>query len=477
MDWLTAALSPRSVADLETQLGTWGSLAFLILFALEMLRLALKKRLTLKIVGDSVASVITFGLFLALTYGLLAASYLSIFYWAYLNFAFTEIAVTPVSVALLVVLCDFAYYWEHRFTHRVGMAWATHSVHHSSPYFNISVAYRFGPMDGVWPLLFHLPLVVAGFDPIVVFACEAFVQLYQTILHTEVIGRLPRPIEAIFNTPSHHRVHHGTNRPYIDKNYGGVFIVWDRLFGTFAEEQESVSYGITEPIDSNNPLTVWLHGFGRLARRSFASTTYADALHSWIAPPEWQPGDRRAGPQGWLVPLSMTALVVIWMGSTPGMAGDGHGRADDPLGVDAPTLTEEQRALLVSTVEDYYARYRASDTERIYDHFADDALFHYRMDFGRWYGTTEFSFRANEPEPSSGAFDDSILAGYEAIDADYVIHEIRMTDSGATAHVYLTESYRWDGYEGTMKARERLHLEIRDGYPTVTRFDSEQIYR
>ncbi|MEM9316192.1 MAG: sterol desaturase family protein [Pseudomonadota bacterium] len=277
MDWLTAALSPRSVADLETQLGTWGSLAFLVLFALEMLRLALKKRLTLKIVGDSVASVITFGLFLALTYGLLAASYLSIFYWAYLNFAFTEIAVTPFSVALLVVLCDFAYYWEHRFTHRVGMAWATHSVHHSSPYFNISVAYRFGPMDGVWPLLFHLPLVVAGFDPIVVFACEAFVQLYQTILHTEVIGRLPRPIEAIFNTPSHHRVHHGTNRPYIDKNYGGVFIVWDRLFGTFAEEQESVSYGITEPIDSNNPLTVWLHGFGRLARRSFASTTYADA--------------------------------------------------------------------------------------------------------------------------------------------------------------------------------------------------------
>ena len=289
MEWLNTTWSAQAVADIETWIETWGSPAFLVYFVGDILRLALKRQLSLKIIGDSVASFTTFGLFVVLTYGLIAAAYISAFYWVYLNFAWFEVSVTPLTLLALLLLCDFAYYWEHRFTHRVGLAWATHSVHHSSPFFNISVAYRFGPMDGVWPLLFHLPLALIGFDPIVIFACEAFVQFYQTILHTETIRKLPSPIEKVFNTPSHHRVHHATNKQYIDKNYGGILIIWDKLFRTFAEEIESVQYGLTQPLESNNPLKVWFHGFVRLARRSQGSHTLRDALYAWVAPPEWQP--------------------------------------------------------------------------------------------------------------------------------------------------------------------------------------------
>lgn len=159
-----------------------------------------------------------------------------------------------------------AYYWEHRFTHRDGIAWATHTVHHSSPYFSISVAHRFGPPDGYFPLFFHLPLVFAGFHPLLVLFAEAVFQLYQTLMHTEAIGKLPKPVEAVMNTPSHHRVHHGTNPQYIDKNYGSIFIVWDRLFGTFEEEREKVVYGISKQLNSIDPFLVFLHGISRLTR-------------------------------------------------------------------------------------------------------------------------------------------------------------------------------------------------------------------
>ena len=322
MEWFNTVLSAQVVADYETLLEDWGALAFLALFGLEMVRLAIRRRLSWNVVGDSVASFLTFGFFIVVTYGLIAAAYVSIFYWAYLNFALVEIPVTPWSVALLVVLCDLAYYWEHRFTHRVGLAWATHSVHHSSPHFNISVAYRFGPMDGVWPVFFHLPLAFIGFNPIVIFACEAFVQLYQTVLHTEVVRKLPRPVEAIMNTPSHHRVHHGTNAPYIDKNYGGIFIIWDKLFGTFAEEKEPVTFGLTEQIESNNPLTVYFHGFVRLLRRSFDTSTYREAVYALVAPPEWKPGDRRGGPQALLFPATLVMAIAVGITSFPGIASE-----------------------------------------------------------------------------------------------------------------------------------------------------------
>ena len=172
---------------------------------------------------------------------------------------------------------------------RVGIAWASHTVHHSSPNFNISVAYRFGPMDDLWPVFFHIPLVLVGFNPFVVFFAEVFVQLYQTALHTEVIGKLPRPIEGIMNTPSHHRVHHGANDEYIDKNYGGIFIIWDRMFGTFAEEKDEVVYGITKPIDSVNPFVVFFHGLTRLWQEVRDTEGLRNKFALLIKPPGWRP--------------------------------------------------------------------------------------------------------------------------------------------------------------------------------------------
>ncbi|MGI9285144.1 MAG: sterol desaturase family protein, partial [Pseudomonadales bacterium] len=196
-----------------------------------------------------------------------------------------NIDINWLTIAVCVLLADIAYYWEHRLSHRVNLAWATHAVHHSSPHFNMSVAYRFGPMDGVWPVFFHLPLAFLGFDPFVIFFSEMFVQLFQTMLHTEVVRKLPKPLEAIFNTPSHHRVHHGANRQYLDKNYGGIFIVWDRWFGTFAPEEDTVSYGLTVPVTTINPIKIWFCGFTQLLADAKHIPGLGNKLRLLLSPP------------------------------------------------------------------------------------------------------------------------------------------------------------------------------------------------
>lgn len=261
------------------------SFAFLIF---EIIRLAVKKELKWDIIWDAVTNYITLLAFFAIG-ALFFGTYLFVFYFFHENFSLTEIPVTWWSIALCVVLADFVYYWEHRFMHRIGIGWATHTVHHSSPYFNISVAYRFGPLDGIMPLFFHIPLVILGFNPWMVLLAESLVQLYQTALHTEVVKKFPRPIEAIMNTPSHHRVHHGSNEKYIDKNYAGIFIIWDRMFGSFAEEKEKVVYGITRPIESVNPFIVFLHGFGRLAKLMWHQPGFFNKIALIFMPPGWQP--------------------------------------------------------------------------------------------------------------------------------------------------------------------------------------------
>jgi len=188
-------------------------------------------------------------------------------------------------------MVDFLYYWEHRFSHRTGIGWSTHSVHHSSPYFNISVAYRFGPLDGLLTIPFTIPLAVVGFHPLVILASHGLVLLYQTPLHTTLIVKLPAPIEAIFNTPSHHRVHHGSNPQYLDKNYGGILIVWDRMFSTFAAEQETVSYGIRTPVNSVNPTIIFFNGLWRLGKKIYQASTFAEVLNYLVQPPKWQQRD------------------------------------------------------------------------------------------------------------------------------------------------------------------------------------------
>ena len=117
-------------------------------------------------------------------------------------------------------------------------------------------------------------------------------QLYQTLLHTEVVKKLPKPIEAVMNTPSHHRVHHGSNKQYHDKNYAGIFILWDKMFGTFTEEKEKVIYGITNPLDSINPFTVFFHGLYRLAKKMKAAKGWRNKMGHFFLPPGWEPANQ-----------------------------------------------------------------------------------------------------------------------------------------------------------------------------------------
>ncbi|ABM00753.1 sterol desaturase family protein [Shewanella amazonensis] len=182
---------------------------------------------------------------------LIAKLYLYFFGWRLF-----DIEMNGLNFVLLLLAQDFCYYWFHRCSHRCRWMWAAHVAHHSSENMNFSTAFRQSlmyPLAGMW--IFWLPLVVIGFDPAwVVFAVLASLG-FQFFVHTQLVDKLG-PLEWVFNTPSHHRVHHGSNPQYIDKNYAGVLIIWDRLFGTFVKEEETVRYGITKPINSMNPLTV-----------------------------------------------------------------------------------------------------------------------------------------------------------------------------------------------------------------------------
>ncbi|WP_299620897.1 sterol desaturase family protein [uncultured Tenacibaculum sp.] len=267
------------------------SLIYIILpfFIIELIRYAWQKRLNKELIFDSIANIITFGAFflIEIILGLLAIT--KVYYWLYNNFSLPHLELNWITIISCILLADFAYYWEHRTMHRIGIGWATHTVHHSSPHFNMSVAYRFGPLDAIMPIVFSLPIVMLGFDPILVLLSEVFVQVFQTLLHTEIIGKLTKPIEFIFNTPSHHRVHHGSNKQYWDKNYAGILIIWDRIFGTFEPEVETVKYGISEPLNSTNPIKVFFHGITRLSKKMKSVHGFKNKFLVLIKPPDWLP--------------------------------------------------------------------------------------------------------------------------------------------------------------------------------------------
>ncbi len=169
----------------------------------------------------------------------------------------------PLTWVALFLADDLSYYWFHRVSHESRVFWASHVVHHSSQHYNLSTALRqtWVPMTY---LPFWLPLLLVGFPPWMVLLAQSWSLIYQFGLHTERIGRLPRPIEAVFNTPSHHRVHHGANEQYLDRNYGGILVVWDRLFRSFEPEGERVRYGLTTTLRTFNPVKVAFHEYGAL---------------------------------------------------------------------------------------------------------------------------------------------------------------------------------------------------------------------
>jgi sterol desaturase/sphingolipid hydroxylase (fatty acid hydroxylase superfamily) len=196
----------------------------------------------------------------------------------------------PAWIALLLGV-DLAYYWFHRTSHRVNFVWATHVVHHQSEQYNLSTALRQSALQAVFGAVFYWPLALLGFPPAMFVATVTANTLYQFWIHTRLVGKLWRPIEWIFNTPSHHRVHHGIDPAYIDKNYGGIFIVWDRVFGTFTEEVDEPSYGTVKPLSSWSPIWANLEIWARCAGIARRTARWRDKIWIWLAPPEWMPAD------------------------------------------------------------------------------------------------------------------------------------------------------------------------------------------
>lgn len=165
---------------------------------------------------------------------------------------------------ILLFADDFAYYWFHRISHEVRFFWNFHVVHHSSNQYNLSVAVRQSWFSGIAHWVFYLPIALLGFPLWAFTAMHGFNLIYQFWIHTKVIKKMPAWFEYIFNTPSHHRVHHGVNNPYLDKNYGGIFIFFDRIFGSFVEETEEVRYGIIKPIEGYNWLWINSHAWAEM---------------------------------------------------------------------------------------------------------------------------------------------------------------------------------------------------------------------
>lgn len=226
--------------------------------------------------GNVVLERVVFGVvFLA---GLIVAEY----------FAFWEIPLTWWSWVLAVVLADFTYYWMHRFEHEVRILWAHHSVHHSSPEFNLTTALRLAWVEGLVEWIFFVPMILLGFDLVQTVIGISIVVAYQTWIHTEKVGKLGW-LDRVFNTPSVHRVHHGSNRVYLDKNYGGILIIWDRLFGTFQAEGEPVIYGLTEPVGSANPVTVNFHEYRRIWRDLRKAQSMREFIGFVFGGPGWRP--------------------------------------------------------------------------------------------------------------------------------------------------------------------------------------------
>ncbi|WP_436497264.1 sterol desaturase family protein [Actinokineospora sp. HUAS TT18] len=188
---------------------------------------------------------------------------------------------------LILLAQDFLYYWSHRSHHVIRVLWAAHVVHHSSRAFNLSTALRQSWTAGLTTWVFYLPLLIAGVPPAALFFAQGVNLIYQFWVHTERVSTLARPFEFFFNTPSHHRVHHASNGSYLDRNFGGILIVWDRLFGTFEPEGERCEYGLTKNIDTFNPIRIAYHEYGSIAKDLALARTWPERAGFLLKGPGW----------------------------------------------------------------------------------------------------------------------------------------------------------------------------------------------
>ena len=216
------------------------------------------------------------------------------FVYIYENFRFFTIPITWWSFILIFFADDFAYYWFHRVSHECRLFWASHVIHHSSQHYNLSTALRQTWSGGFYTFIFWLWLPLLGFHPAMILLQMSISLLYQFWIHTEAINKLPHWFEAIFNTPSHHRVHHGSNPLYLDRNHAGILIIWDKLFGTFQPELESekVVYGLVTNINTYNPFKIAFIEWLQLFKDAFSGQkTLKNRLLYLIKPPGWKHDD------------------------------------------------------------------------------------------------------------------------------------------------------------------------------------------
>ena len=212
-------------------------------------------------------------------------------YYVYENFRVFTIPITWWSFIILIFLDDFSYYWFHRTSHENRFFWASHVVHHSSKHYNLSTALRQTWTGSFYSFIFWLWLPLIGFHPGMIIFQMSISLLYQFWIHTELIQKMPKWIELFFNTPSHHRVHHGSNPIYLDKNHAGILIIWDKLFGTFQPElkSEKVQYGLVVNIKTYNPIFIAFNEWGALFKDlNTKNISVMNRIRYLYKPPGWK---------------------------------------------------------------------------------------------------------------------------------------------------------------------------------------------
>jgi len=254
----------------------------------------LNARGTLNSVDDSVS--IFMGLMSVVTNGAAAFITLGMLLWAE-QFKVFDLPLTLTVIIACFILDDLRYYLHHRIAHRCRWPWAMHIIHHSSQRYSLAVALRQGwTKHFTGTTVLKIPLVLVGFNPILVIFCGALNAVYQFFLHTETVHKLPKWFEAIFNTPSHHRVHHGKNPEYLDSNYAGTLIIWDKIFGTFVPENENAypDYGLVKDFETFNPFKIFIHEYWSILKDVFGSKrSLKDRLLYIVAPPGWSHDNSR----------------------------------------------------------------------------------------------------------------------------------------------------------------------------------------
>lgn len=247
-----------------------------------MVLIALKKREP----KETLANICVYVGYIVVKKYLTASITLGAFFLAY-QFRLFELPLNWITFLCSIVITDFLYYAKHRLEHRVLLLWVAHSVHHSSVEFNLSTALRLPWLTPFYAWMAYVPAVLLGFHPLMVACSIAIVLVFQFLIHTETVGKWPL-LEGILNTPSNHRVHHGSNRQYLDKNYGGILIIWDRLFGTYKAEGEKVVYGLTKPINTTHPVEINLIEAKNLLTEIRSAKTWLDGAKISLSPPGYK---------------------------------------------------------------------------------------------------------------------------------------------------------------------------------------------